>query len=74
MTYLLLPYGNPLEDVMVDVIKGCRTVFKEKPPQKKEDPGWFNIPVTIKEFYLGEVMCDLVSSANMMSLSLFKKI
>jgi hypothetical protein len=30
--------------------------------------------VTIKGFYLGEVTCDLGSSVNMMSLSLFNKI
>jgi len=40
-------------------------------PKKKEDPRCFNVPVTIKGFYVGEVMCDLGSSANMMSLSLF---
>ena len=30
--------------------------------------------VIVKEFYVGEVMCDLGSSTNMMSLSVFNKI
>jgi len=32
------------------------------------------VPVTIKGFYVAEVMCDLGSSSNMMSLSLFNTI
>jgi hypothetical protein len=41
---------------------------------KKGRPGCFNALITIKGFYVGEVMCDLGSSTNMMSLSLFNTI
>ena len=34
----------------------------------------FSVPVTIKEFYVGEVTCDLRSNANIMSLSLFNTV
>jgi len=71
---LLFLDGKPLDEKMVVVTKGYHKVFEDKPPLKKEDPECFNIMVTIKDFYLGEVMCVLRSSGNMMSLSLFKKI
>jgi len=74
LEYLLLPKGKPFDDKMVVVTKGCRIGFEEEPQMKKEDPECFNIPVTIMDFYLGEMMSDLGSSANMISLSLFKKI
>jgi len=58
---------------MVDVTKN-RKKYEEQSPNKKEDPGCFSVPFTIKGFYVGEVMCDLGSSTNMMLLSLFNKI
>jgi len=59
---------------MVVVAKANRKNHDDEPPKKKEDPRCFNIPVAIKGLYVGEVMCDLESSVNMMSLSLFNKI
>lgn len=42
--------------------------------KKKEDPNCFSVVVIVRGFYVGEVMCDIGSSTNMMSLSLFNKI
>jgi len=66
--------GKPLFNTMVVVTDKDRKTSDDENPKKKEDPRCFNIPVIIKGFYVGEVMCDLKSSVNMMSLSLFNKI
>jgi len=59
---------------MIVVTQNFSEEYEDTSPKKKEDPGCFSVPVTIKGFYVGEVMCDLRSSANMMSLSLFNTI
>lgn len=41
--------------------------------QKKEDPGAFTIPCTIRLFHLAKTLCDLCASINMMLLSIYKK-
>ena len=74
MDYLFSPTSKLLYEKIVTVAKEDRKKHDDEPPRKKEDPECFSIPVTIKGFYVGEVMCDLGSSANMMSLSLFNKI
>ena len=68
------PIGKPLIDKMVVVARENRKKLKDEPPKIKEEPRCFSTPVTIKGFYVEEVMCDLGSSANMISLSLFNKI
>jgi len=70
LDYLFSPTGKPLYDKMVAVTKEDRKKHEGESPKKNEDPECFSIPVTIKGFYAGEVMCDLGSSANMMLLSL----
>jgi len=59
---------------MVFVTQDTHKKYEDTSPKKREDPGCFSVPVIVNEFYVGEVMCDLGSSANMMSLSLFNKI
>jgi len=74
LEYLLSPTGKPLYVKLVVVTKDDNKKYGHNSPKKNEDPGCFSVPVTIEGFYVGEMMCDLVSSANMMSLSLFDKI
>ena len=74
LEYLFSYTGKPLFHKMVVVTKEGHKHHEDTSPKKKEDSGSFNVPLTIKGFYDGEVMCDLRSSANMMSLSLFNKI
>jgi hypothetical protein len=74
LEYLFSPTGKPLFNKMVVATKEDRKHHDNEGPKKKEDPRCFGIPITIKGFYVREVMCDLGSSANMMSLSLFNKI
>jgi len=66
--------GKPLFNKMVAVTKEDSKEYEDIFPTKKEDPGCFSVLVNIKGFYVGEVMCDLGSNANMMSLSLFNTI
>jgi hypothetical protein len=74
MDFLSSPMSKPLYDKLVDVVKEDRKMHEDNSPKKKEDLGCFSILVTTKGFYVGEVIRDLGSSANMISLSLFNKI
>ena len=73
LQYLFSPTGKPIFNKMVAVTKE-ESKDEINLPKKKEDHGCFSVPVTIKGFYVGELMCDLGSNANMMSLSLFNTI
>jgi hypothetical protein len=73
LEYLFSPTGKLLFNKMVAVTKE-NSKDGDNFPKEKKDVGCFSVPVTIKGFYVGEVMCDLGSSANMMSLSLFNTI
>ena len=73
LQFLFSPTGKPLCDTIVAVTKN-RKKYEDDSPKKKEDPGIFSVPITVKGFYIGELMCDLGSSANRISLSLFNKI
>lgn len=41
---------------------------------KKEDPIAFSVPCTIDMLHFSKVMCYLVASINLMSLSIIKKL
>lgn len=62
MKDLLLLNGKPSDDKMVVVTIDYCVVFKDKPLKKMEDPGCLNNPITIKDFYLVEVICNLGAS------------
>ena len=42
--------------------------------QKKEDLGAFTIPCTIGLLHFAKALCDLGTSINLMSLSIYKKL
>ena len=42
--------------------------------QKKEDPGAFTIPCTIRLLHFAKTLCDLGASINLMPLSIYKKL
>jgi len=58
LEYLFSPTGKPLFNKMVVVTKE-NSKDVDNFPKKKEDPGCFSVPITIKGFYVLEVMCDL---------------
>ncbi|CAL8083941.1 unnamed protein product [Prunus armeniaca] len=45
----------------------------QKLPEKKKDPGSFDIPCTIGSIYFDKALCDLGSSINLMPLSIARK-
>ena len=59
---------------MVVVTQDTSKKYENTSPKKKEDPGCFSLLVIVKRFSVGKVMGDLISSATMISLSLFNKI
>ncbi|AES66456.1 hypothetical protein MTR_2g069520 [Medicago truncatula] len=74
LEYLFSPADKPLCDKTVVVTQKFSKKYEDTSPKKNEDPDCFSVPVMVRGFYVSEVMCDLVSSVNMMSLSLFNKI
>jgi len=59
---------------VVVVTQDTSKKYENTSPKKKEDPGCFSLLVIVKRFSVGKVMGDLISSATMISLSLFNKI
>ncbi|XP_038896562.1 uncharacterized protein LOC120084817 [Benincasa hispida] len=43
-------------------------------PPKMGDPGSFTIPYSIGGIYIGQALCDLEASINLMPLSIFKQL
>ena len=56
----------------VNLTEECRAILQRKLPQKLKDPGSFTIPYTIRNSIFERALCDLGSSINLMSLSIFK--
>lgn len=54
----------------VSLTRDCNAITKAETPVKLEDPGCFNILVSI----INETLCDLGASINLMSLATLKKI
>ncbi|XP_022893974.1 uncharacterized protein LOC111408447 [Olea europaea var. sylvestris] len=58
----------------VMLIEECNAIIQKKLPPKLKDPGSFTVPYTISEVYFDRALCDLGTSINLMSLSVFKKL
>ncbi|KAL4272348.1 hypothetical protein GQ457_13G013560 [Hibiscus cannabinus] len=43
-------------------------------PMKKKDPGCFIIPCSIDNYFMGNALCDLGSSVNLMPKAVFKRL
>ena len=59
---------------VVPLNEECSAILKNKIPLKEKDPGSFKIPISIGGKKLGRALCDLVSSINLMPLSIYKKL
>ncbi|XP_073054601.1 uncharacterized protein [Primulina eburnea] len=62
------------EHTVVDLTKGCPTIFQQQMPQKLDDPGSFTIPCTICSKKFSNVLCDLGASINLIPFSIFLKL
>ena len=58
----------------VAVNKGCMAILHNKVSCKEKDPGSFTIPCTIGNQFVGEALCDLGASINLMPKSVFQKL
>ncbi|XP_022158733.1 uncharacterized protein LOC111025193 [Momordica charantia] len=58
----------------VCLTKACSTILTVKIPEKMKDPGSFTIPVAIGGQKIGQALCDLGASINLMPLSIYKKL
>ena len=55
----------------VVVTKGCMAILHNKAPPKQKDLGSFTIPYKIGNQFVGEALCDLRESINLMPKSIF---
>ncbi|PNX79507.1 hypothetical protein L195_g035493, partial [Trifolium pratense] len=58
----------------VALTQECSQMVQGKIPPKLKDPETFTIPCTIGDVHVGQALCDLGASINLMSLSVFKKL
>ena len=56
-----------------DRMQHCSSMATRSLVQKKEDPGAFTIPCTIRLLHFAKALCDLGESINLMPLSIYKK-
>ncbi|XP_038896297.1 uncharacterized protein LOC120084566 [Benincasa hispida] len=52
----------------------CSALFQNNLPAKMKDPRTFTLPCTIEGKMVGNALCDLGASINLMPLSIFKKL
>lgn len=50
----------------------CSAILQRKLPTKLKDLGCFIIPCSIRSSFSSKVLCDLATSINLMSLSIYK--
>ncbi|KAA3458990.1 hypothetical protein EPI10_013525 [Gossypium australe] len=58
----------------VALFEGCTAMLKNKFPPNLKNPGSFTIPCSIDNQYVGNSLCDLGSSINLMPMFVFKKL
>ncbi|XP_009782871.1 uncharacterized protein [Nicotiana sylvestris] len=58
----------------VALTEECSSRIQSKLPQKLKDPGSFTIQISIGKHAVGQALCDLGASINLMSLSVFKQL
>ena len=57
-----------------DKMQYCSAIATRSLVQKKEDPGEFTIPCTVRSLHFVKALCDLGASINLMPLSIYKKL
>ncbi|XP_042065534.1 uncharacterized protein LOC121809049 [Salvia splendens] len=57
----------------VNLTENCSAILQWKLPAKMKDPGSFTIECTIGDYFVGNALCDLGASINLMPLSLYNK-
>ncbi|XP_038896265.1 uncharacterized protein LOC120084542 [Benincasa hispida] len=62
------------ENETVALTYECSALFQNNIPTKMKDPRSFTLPCSIGRKKVGNVLCDLRASTNLMLLSIFKKL
>lgn len=62
-----------LECEIIDVSHHCSGIVTNNLVAKKDDPGDFTIPCTIRVCKCGKALCDLEASVNLMALAIFEE-
>ncbi|XP_038889279.1 uncharacterized protein LOC120079183 [Benincasa hispida] len=62
------------ENETVTLTYECSALFQNNIPTKMKDPWSFTFPCSIKGKEVGNVLCNLGASINLMPLSIFKKL
>ncbi|XP_038904258.1 uncharacterized protein LOC120090611 [Benincasa hispida] len=62
------------ENETVALTYECSVLFQNNIPTKMKDPGSFTLPCSIRGKEVGNALCDLGASINLMPLSIFKKL
>ncbi|KAL1543963.1 hypothetical protein AAHA92_20873 [Salvia divinorum] len=57
----------------VNLTENCSAILQRKLPAKMKDPESFSIECTIGDCFVGNALCDLGTSINLMPLSLYNK-
>ncbi|KAA3459066.1 Retrovirus-related Pol polyprotein from transposon opus [Gossypium australe] len=58
----------------IALTEGCTAMLMNKLPLKLKDLGSFNIPCSIGNHYICNILCDLGASINLMPMSVFRKL
>ncbi|XP_019244368.1 PREDICTED: uncharacterized protein LOC109224235 [Nicotiana attenuata] len=58
----------------VALTEECSSRIQSKLPQKLKDPGSFTIQISIGKHAVGQTLCDVGASINLMSLSVFRQL
>ncbi|KAL4301723.1 hypothetical protein GQ457_10G008350 [Hibiscus cannabinus] len=59
---------------IVDATEGCLAMMHNKVPTKRTDPRSFTILCSIRNYYIGKVLCDPGASINLIPKSSFQKL
>ncbi|XP_038882375.1 uncharacterized protein LOC120073642 [Benincasa hispida] len=62
------------ENETVALTYECSALFQNNIPKKMKDPGSFTLPCSIGGKEVGNALCDLGTSINLMPFSIFKKL
>ncbi|XP_038896448.1 uncharacterized protein LOC120084707 [Benincasa hispida] len=62
------------ENEIVALTYECSALFQKNIPTKMKDPGSFTLPYSIGRKKVGNALCDLRATINLMPLSIFKKL
>lgn len=74
MKDLLTGRRKPRDDENIALSENCSAILQRKLPPKLKDPGAFTIPCTIGKVSVGNALCDLGASINLMPLAMMKKL